>query len=112
MVAPSLQGNDPGNDPVPAPSGPPALVTLVLEAVVGVLQRVPVARPGLVRLQTGAQALQVGDRPLTINTAVHVHLLCGFQMIDIHQSLTGGRLTSELRHLCFLHHRMNKGFES
>lgn len=80
MAAPSLQGDDPasclgegapsGKSVVPAPGTPAARVGLILEAVVGVLQGVPVARPGLVGLQAGAQALQAGERPL-INTAVN-----------------------------------------
>lgn len=74
MAAPSLQGDDAasclgegapsGDSVVPAPGGPAARVGLILEAVVGVLQRVPVAGPGLVRLQAGAQALRTGGRPL------------------------------------------------
>lgn len=80
MAAPSLQGDDAtsclgegapsGEGVVPAPAAPTARVGLILEAVVGVLQGVPVAALVLVRLQAGAQALQAGGRPL-INTAVN-----------------------------------------
>lgn len=80
MAAPSLQRDDPasclgegapsGESVVPAPRAPAAQVGLVLEAVVGVLQGVPVAGAGLLGLQAGAQALQAGERPL-INTAVN-----------------------------------------
>lgn len=67
MAALSLQGDDPtswlregapsGRSVVPAPAAPPAQLGLILEAVVGVLQGVPVAGPRLLRLQAGAQAL-------------------------------------------------------
>lgn len=78
MAAPSVQGDNPasrlgegapsGDSIVPASSAHAAQVGLILEAVVGVLQGVPVSAPALVRLQAGAQALQTGGRPL-INTA-------------------------------------------
>lgn len=60
MAAPSLQGDDPttglrvGAPPrksvVPASGTPAALVTLILEAIIGVLEGVPVACPRLVGL--------------------------------------------------------------
>lgn len=78
MAAPSLQGDNPasllgegapsGDSVVPASGAHPAQVGLILEAVVGVLQGVPVSAPVLVRLQAGAQALQTGGGAL-INTA-------------------------------------------
>lgn len=64
------EGAPSGESVVPASATPAAMVGLVLEAVVGVLQGVPVAGPVLVRLQAGAQALEAGERPL-INTAVN-----------------------------------------
>lgn len=80
MAAPSLHGDDPasclgegapsGENVGPASAAPAARVALILEAVVGILQGVPVAGPRLVRLQAGAQALQAGERPL-IKTAVN-----------------------------------------
>lgn len=80
VAVPSLHGDDPapwlgegapsGESIVPAPATPAARIALILEAVVGVLQGVSVAGPGLVGLQAGAQALQAGERPL-INTAVN-----------------------------------------
>lgn len=78
MAAPSLQGDNPasgqgegapsGDSVVPASGAHAAQIGLILEAVVGVLQGVPVAAPALVRLQAGAQALQTGGKPLS-NTA-------------------------------------------
>lgn len=66
-VAPLLQGEDPapglregaasGEGVVPASGSPTARITLVLEAIVGVLQGVSVASPRLLSLQAGAQAL-------------------------------------------------------
>lgn len=76
MAVPSLQGDDPasrlgegapsGDDVVQAPGNPAAVVALVLEAVVGVLQGVPVAGARLVGLQAGAQALQQERGPSLI----------------------------------------------
>lgn len=84
VAAPSLQGDDPapslgegaasGESTVPASGSPTVQVTLILEAIVGVLQGVSVASPGLVRLQTGDQALQAGEK-LLINTALLINVL-------------------------------------
>lgn len=52
-ATPLGEGAPSGESVVPAPAAPTAVVPLVLEAIVGVLQGVPVAGPGLVRLQTG-----------------------------------------------------------
>lgn len=81
MLAPSLEGDDPatglgegappGKSVIPASGTPAALVTLILEAIIGVLEGVPVAGPGLFRLRAGAQALQAGERPLIIIKAVN-----------------------------------------
>lgn len=80
MAAPPLQWDDSSsglgegassrNNIVPAPGNTAVLVSFILEAIVGVLQGVPVAGPVLVRLQAGAQTLQRAERPF-VRTAVH-----------------------------------------